>query len=307
MKYHKPVMLNESVEGLNIQPGKTYVDATFGGGGHAQKILEKLDGGRLIAFDQDEDARDNTFDDERLIFVKGNFRYLRNYLKYYQAFPCDGILADLGISSHQIDNPGRGFSTRYDGPLDFRMNTSQSFTGEDLVNDYDFDDLVYALKNYGEIKNAKALAKGIIKARQNERLNSIEQLKKHVEKYAQRNMEYKYLARVFQAIRIEVNQEMQALEQLLRDVPEALKPGGRLVVISYHSLEDRMVKNMIKTGNLEGNLDKDFYGNVRKPLEAINRKPITPSEEETENNPRARSAKLRIAQKVDYEKTEKEK
>ena len=307
MKYHNPVMLNESVEGLNIQPGKTYVDATFGGGGHAQKILEKLEGGRLIAFDQDEDARDNTFDDERLIFVKGNFRYLRNYLKYYQAFPCDGILADLGISSHQIDNPERGFSTRYDGPLDFRMNTSQSFTGEDLVNDYDFDDLVYALKNYGEIRNAKALAKGIINARQNERLNSIEQFKKHVEKYAQRNMEYKYLARVFQVIRIEVNQEMQALEQLLRDVPEALKPGGRLVVISYHSLEDRMVKNMIKTGNLEGNLDKDFYGNVRKPLEAINRKPITPSEEETEKNPRARSAKLRIAQKVDYEKTEKEK
>ncbi|MCF8218414.1 MAG: 16S rRNA (cytosine(1402)-N(4))-methyltransferase RsmH [Bacteroidales bacterium] len=304
MNYHKPVLLDESVEGLNIQPGKTYIDVTYGGGGHAKKILEKLEGGQLIAFDQDEDARGNWIEDERLIFVKGNFRYLKNYLKYYQAFPCDGILADLGISSHQIDDPARGFSTRYDGPLDFRMNTDQQFTGEDLVNDYSPGDLMFVLKNYGEIKNAKALAKGIVKAREEERLSTIEQFKKLVEKYAPRYSEHKYLAKVFQAIRIEVNQEMQALKQMLMDVSGVLKPGGRLVVISYHSLEDRLVKNLIRAGNLEGTLDKDFYGNVKKPFEAINRKPIVPSEEEIARNPRARSAKLRIAQKVENDKEE---
>ncbi len=296
--YHRPVLLKESVEGLNIQPGKTYVDLTFGGGGHSKKILEMMDGGTLIAFDQDVDAHRNAIEDERLILVQGNFRYLKNYLKYYSAWPCDGILADLGISSHQIDDPERGLSVRFEGPLDFRMNKSRELTGEDVLNEYDEDQLKVMLKEYGEVKNAGALAKGILKARSEQRLSSTGQFKKVVEKYAPPRAEQKYLARVFQAVRIEVNREMEALEEMLMAAVEALKPGGRLVVISYHSLEDRMVKNLIRSGNTGGRIEKDFFGNVQKPLLAVNRKVIIPSAEEVEENPRARSAKLRIAQKI---------
>ncbi|MCF8331829.1 MAG: 16S rRNA (cytosine(1402)-N(4))-methyltransferase RsmH [Bacteroidales bacterium] len=295
--YHKPVLVEESVEGLNISPDKIYVDVTFGGGGHAKKILERLEGGRLIAFDQDEEALANRHMDERLIMVKGNFRYLKNYLKYYGAYPCDGIIADLGISSHQIDDPGRGFSTRFDGPLDFRMNTSQEYTAGELLNTIDMRSLVMVLSSYGEIQNAKSLARGIVEARKKERFKTIGQFKELLEKYAPQKNRLKYFARVFQAIRIEVNQEIYALEDFLLAIPDALKPGGRLSVISYHSLEDRLVKNFIKAGNLTGDIQKDFYGNVHKPLHAVNRKVITPSEEEVNKNPRARSAKLRIAQK----------
>ena len=226
--YHKPVLLEQSTDGLNIRPGKIYVDVTFGGGGHTKKILEKLEGGRLIAFDQDEDAWANRPEDERLTMVKGNFRYLKNYLKYFEAYPCDGILADLGISSHQIDEPGRGFSTRFDGPLDFRMDTSQKYTGEDLLNTMDVGGLVRIFSRYGEVKNAKSLARGIIEERQNERFRTIGQLKEVLAKFAPVKTRHKYFAKVFQAIRIEVNQEIQALEDFLRAVPEALSPGGRL-------------------------------------------------------------------------------
>jgi 16S rRNA (cytosine1402-N4)-methyltransferase len=295
--YHKPVLLDESVEGLDVRPGGVYVDVTFGGGGHSRKILEMLDGGKLIAFDQDADAGRNLIDDDRLVLVKANFRYLKNFLKYYNAYPCDGILADLGISSHQIDDPARGFSTRYDGPLDFRMNVSQKFSGEDMVNDYDAEKMAKVFRDYGEVKNAWPLAKGIVKAREEERLTTIARFREVVEGFAPKKAEHKYLAKVFQAVRIEVNQEMQALEDMLMAAAEVLKPGGRLSVISYHSLEDRLVKNLIKAGNLQGKLQKDFYGNVLKPLEAVNRKLIVPSEEEIKENPRARSAKLRIAEK----------
>ncbi|MFO8086470.1 MAG: 16S rRNA (cytosine(1402)-N(4))-methyltransferase RsmH [Bacteroidales bacterium] len=297
--YHRPVLLEESVSGLNIQPGKTYVDVTFGGGGHSKKILDMLAGGRLIAFDQDEQALANRIDDERLILVKGNFKYLKNYLKYYQAYPCDGILADLGISSHQIDRAERGFSTRFDGPLDFRMNREHDFSGKQLLNEYSDDQLKRVFFHYGEIKNATALARMIVKYRKQKQLETIGQLKSILEPFAPRGVEYKYFAKVFQAIRIEVNQEMEALEQFLAAVPDALKPGGRLSVIAYHSLEDRAVKNFIKAGNLQGQLQKDFYGNVQRPLEPLYRKVIKPTEKEIAENPRARSAKLRIAQKVE--------
>ncbi|MFO8053963.1 MAG: 16S rRNA (cytosine(1402)-N(4))-methyltransferase RsmH [Bacteroidales bacterium] len=295
--YHNPVMLTETIDGLGIQAGKTYVDITYGGGGHAEKILEKLGKGRLIALDQDADALKNQINDERLVLIKGNFRYLKNYLKYYNAYPCDGILADLGISSFQIDCPERGFSTRYDGPLDFRMNKSASFTGEDLLNEYGQNELTRVFRQYGEVKNAPALAAGIIKSRGSERLRSVSQFKRVLSKYTPARSANKYLAKVFQAIRIEVNQEMQVLEDMLLQTPGALKPGGRLVVIAYHSLEDRLVKNLIRSGNLKGELQKDFYGEVHKPFNAVNNKPVVPSSLEIRDNPRARSAKLRVAER----------
>lgn len=296
--YHKPVLLDESVSGLNIQPGGVYVDVTYGGGGHSRKILDIMDGGKLIAFDQDRDASENYFNDVRLFFVDGNFRYLKNYLKYYDAYPCDGILADLGVASHQIDDPERGFSTRFDGPLDLRMDKRQEFSARELINSYEFEELSRVLKNYGEIKNARAVARAIIRARSEKTLANTGQLKEVISKFSSPQIRQKFLAKVFQAIRIEVNQEMKVLEEFLSATPEALKPGGRLSVISYHSLEDRMVKNMIKAGNIQGEMVKDFYGNVQKPFHAINKKVIISSDEEIKNNSRARSARLRIAEKI---------
>lgn len=295
--YHKPVLLEESINGLNIRPGGIYVDVTFGGGGHSSRMLQVMKGGKLIAFDRDADTRENIIDDRRLIMVDGNFRYLKNYLKYFNAYPCDGILADLGVSSHQINDPKRGFSTRFDGPLDFRMNEQQSFSGEELLNTYPFEKMTEIFKQYGELRNARAIANAICKAREENRLTHTGQLKEIVEKLAPAKTKQKFWAKVFQAIRIEVNQELDALKDMLEASADVLKTGGRLVVIAYHSLEDRIIKNMVKTGNTQGIVNKDFYGNILKSFEAVNKNIITASGEEIRENPRARSAKLRIAKK----------
>lgn len=296
--YHKPVLLEESLEALKISPGKTYVDLTYGGGGHSAGILERLDGGRLIAIDQDSDALANKLNDKRLTMIKGNFRFLKNYLRYYDAWPCDGILADLGISSWQIDNPRRGFSIRYDGPLDFRMNRNQQLTGEYVLNVYSVEELARMFRDYGEIRGAGKLAGAIGTYREKQPLKNINQLARLAGKLSPERLRSKYLAKVFQAVRIEVNQEMDALKTMLNQTASALKPGGRLVVIAYHSLEDRMVKNMVRAGNVHGKLEKDFYGNVKAPFKKVNNKVITPSEEEVSKNPRARSARLRIAERL---------
>ncbi len=296
--YHQPALLHECIEGLRINPSGIYADLTFGGGGHSGEILQKLNaGGRLIAFDQDEDAIGNTIEDERFILLTENFRYIKNFLRLHKALPLDGILADLGISSHQIDTPDRGFATRYEGPLDMRMARKQANTAADLINNYPEEKLKSVFKLYGEIANARQLAYKIVQARTNP-ITTTSELKEAIKSCLPYKNEYKYLAQVFQAIRIELNDEMGALQAMLKQSADVLKPGGRLVVISYHSLEDRLVKNFIKSGNFEGELEKDFYGNIISPLTSITRKPITPSTAELENNPRSRSAKLRIAQKV---------
>jgi len=293
--YHKPVMLSESIEGLNIRPDGVYVDLTFGGGGHTGEILRSLDaGGKLIAFDQDEDARRNMPDDPRFILVDQNFRYMINFLRYFRAIPVDGILADLGISSHHIDDPARGFATRFDGPLDMRMNRKQELTAARVLNTYSEERLRNLFMRYGEIGNARQLAAVIVNGRVSP-LSTVEELKYIIKPMVPKKIEHKYLAQVFQAIRIEVNDELGALKTMLRQVPKALKPGGRFVVISYHSLEDRLVKNFIRCGNFDGEPQKDFFGNISSPLEAVNRKAVLPGEEELEQNPRSRSAKLRIA------------
>jgi 16S rRNA (cytosine1402-N4)-methyltransferase len=296
--YHQPALLQECIEGLSINPSGIYADLTFGGGGHSRGIIEKLDAkGRLIAFDQDEDALSNAIDDERFTLANENFRYLKNFLRLYNAFPLDGILADLGISSHQIDTPNRGFATRFDGPLDMRMGRKQGVTAAQMINSYPEERLYSVFKLYGEISNARLLAAKIIEGR-TKPINTTNELKEAIKPCTPLNYENKYLAQVFQAIRIEINDEMGALQAMLKQCADVLKPGGRLVIISYHSLEDRLVKNYIKTGNFEGEVEKDFFGNKLTSLISVTRKPITPSESEIKNNPRSRSAKLRIAQKI---------
>lgn len=293
-------MLKECIEGLNIKPEGVYVDLTFGGGGHSKVILEKLNGGHLYAFDQDQDAKMNAqqIKNSSFTFIEGNFRYLKRYLKMYGVQAVDGILGDLGVSSHQIDDAERGFSTRFDAELDMRMDRSASKTAKEVVNQYSQEELHRILGMYGEVRNAKTLAAAIVAARVNAEIKTVDDLKRILNKYAKRGKENKYYAQVFQSIRIEVNEELKALEEVLEQSTEMLKPGGRLVIMSYHSLEDRLVKSYVQKGKITGEVEKDFYGNVIKPLEAVTRKPVTASEEEIKENNRARSAKLRIAEKL---------
>lgn len=299
MEYHVPVLLSESMEGLAIRPDGVYVDATFGGGGHSRAILQHLrEGGRLIGFDQDADASNNVPDDSRFTFVGENFRYLKNYLRLHGVRRIDGLLADLGVSSHQFDEAGRGFTFREDGPLDLRMDQRQEITAADLVNTLNESDLASLLHLYGELPNAGAMAKAIVRTREQEAIAGTLALRNAVQRLLPRGAENKYLAMLFQALRIEVNGEMEALKALLNQATEMLNPGGRLVVISYHSLEDRLVKNMMKTGNVEGNLKKDFYGNPLVPLRPVNHKVTIPGPEEQKCNNRSRSAKLRVAEKL---------
>ena len=296
--YHVPVLLNESVEGMNLQPGGIYVDVTFGGGGHSKEILRRMDeDSHLYSFDQDEDAEKNIVDDNRFTFVRSNFRYLYNFLRYYEVEQVDAVLADLGVSSHHFDDSERGFSFRFDGKLDMRMNKRSGMTAADVVNTYDEERLANIFYLYGELKNSRKLASVIVKARNNQPIVTIGDFLDLVKPLFGREREKKELAKVFQALRIEVNQEMEALKEMLQAATEMLKPGGRLVVITYHSLEDRMVKNMMKTGNIEGKSTQDFFGNVQTPFKLINNKVIVASDDEVSRNPRSRSAKLRIAVK----------
>ncbi|MGB3849625.1 MAG: 16S rRNA (cytosine(1402)-N(4))-methyltransferase RsmH [Tunicatimonas sp.] len=301
MTYHQPVLRDETVSALVHNPAGTYLDLTFGGGGHSRAILNLLAGGQLLAFDQDPDAAANAEGLDAvgsdLTFVAANFRHVARYLRLYGIKTVDGILADLGVSSHQFDVPDRGFSTRFEAELDMRMNPAASRTAQQVLNTYSEAELHRILGMYGEVRNARTLAQALVSARVAQPLRTVEDLKKVLSRLAPRGRTSKYYAQVFQALRIEVNEELEALREMLLVAPTLLKPGGRLAVISYHSLEDRLVKNLIQTGNLTGTVEQDFYGNVIKPLEAINRKPITPSPEELEQNPRARSAKLRIAEK----------
>lgn len=299
MSYHNPVLLKESVDGLNIGEGGTFVDVTFGGGGHSKEILERLDTeGKLFGFDQDKDAEANSLEDERFELVKQNFRYLKNYLKFYRAVPVDGVLADLGVSSHQFNEGERGFSIRFDGPLDMRMNQGIDLTAAKIVNEYDEQDLIRIFKEYGEVKNARSLVSEIVGRRESGDILTTQDLMEVIEVCVPERIKNKYLAQVFQALRIEVNDELAALREMLEQSYEVLKPGGRLSVITYHSLEDRLVKNFIKKGKFEGELEKDFYGNPQLKFKQVNRKPILPTAEEIKNNNRARSAKLRIAEKL---------
>ena len=298
--YHRPVMLKECIEALQIDPEGIYVDVTFGGGGHSMKILEQLKGGRLIAFDQDEDARQQAdqIKSRSFTFCQTNFMYMKRYLKLNGVTQVNGILADLGISSHQIDSPARGFSTRFDGPLDMRMDQTQSQTAADVLNDYSEDQLHKLFGMYGELKNAKTAARMVAQQRVNKSFARTEDLKAALQSIAPRGKENKYFAQVFQALRIEVNTEMKALEDFLHQCGEVMAPGGRLVVMSYHSLEDRMVKNYMIKGKVFGEVEKDFYGNEIKPFQTVGRKPVEATEEEVAGNSRARSAKLRIAEKI---------
>jgi 16S rRNA (cytosine1402-N4)-methyltransferase len=296
--YHTPVMLQECIEALNIRKDGTYVDVTFGGGGHSREIMKHLgEGGRLLAFDQDADAQQNAIDDERFELVDQNFRFLKNFCRLHGAIPVDGILADLGVSSYQFDQAERGFSIRFDAELDMRMNQASDLSAKEVVNTYAEADLHRIFGIYGEIQNAKSLAKTIVTARLNAPINTVADLKNAIGGLIPRGKENKYLAQVFQALRIEVNQELEALKDFLIQSAEVLVSGGRLVVMSYHSLEDRLVKNFIAKGKFSGEVVKDLYGNDQKPLDAVSRRAITASEEEIKNNNRARSAKLRIAVK----------
>jgi 16S rRNA (cytosine1402-N4)-methyltransferase len=299
--YHTSVMLHECIDGLRIDPAGTYVDVTFGGGGHSKAILAKLGPeGRLFSFDQDPDAWEQAekIEDERLTLITANFRYLEKYLRLHRVKQVDGILADFGVSSFQLDAPERGFSIRFDGPLDMRMGPSASMTAAELLNGYSATELQRILGMYGEVKNARTLAQAIIQARTRKPLETTQEFKEILNKLAPKHREFKYFAQVFQAIRIEVNQELAVIEEFLAQAPTVLKPEGRLVVMSFHSLEDRLVKNFIKAGNVEGKEDKDLFGVVHRPLESVIRKPITASEKELKINPRSRSAKLRIASKI---------
>ena len=307
--YHVPVLLKESVDGLNIQSGGVYVDVTFGGGGHSSEILSRLDEqAHLYSFDQDADAEQNVMrsevgaerrfvDDPRFTFVRSNFRYLKNWMRYYGVESIDGLLADLGVSSHQFDDESRGFSFRFDAQLDMRMNKRAGKTAADIVNDYDEEALANLFYLYGEIKQSRRLAAAVVKARSQQRIATTQDLLGILEPIFKREREKKDLAKVFQALRIEVNHEMDALKEMLKSATELLKPGGRLSVITYHSLEDRIVKNIMKTGNVEGKRIQDFYGRIETPFTLINNKVIVPSENEQQENPRSRSAKLRIAEK----------
>lgn len=307
--YHVPVLLKESVDGLNIQSGGVYVDVTFGGGGHSSEILSRLDEqAHLYSFDQDADAEQNVMrsevgaerrfvDDPRFTFVRSNFRYLKNWMRYYGVESIDGLLADLGVSSHHFDDESRGFSFRFDAQLDMRMNKRAGKTAADIVNDYDEEALANLFYLYGEIKQSRRLAAAVAKARSQQRIATTQDLLGILEPIFKREREKKDLAKVFQALRIEVNHEMDALKEMLKSATELLKPGGRLSVITYHSLEDRIVKNIMKTGNVEGKRIQDFYGRIETPFTLINNKVIVPSENEQQENPRSRSAKLRIAEK----------
>lgn len=296
--YHVPVMLDESIELLDIRPGGTYVDVTFGGGGHSRGILERLsDGGRLFAFDQDRDARRNLPDDPRLVFVESNFRFMRGWLRCHGVERVDGILADLGVSSHHFDTRERGFSFRFDAPLDMRMNQRARLSAADVVNRYETGKLIRIFRDYGELDAPHRIAGCIERVRRERPLASISDLIEAVAPVTPRGADSKFLAKLFQAIRIEVNGEMDALEMMLEQALRVLRPGGRLVVITYHSLEDRLVKNFMRSGNFTGKPEKDFYGRPRTPWELVVRKAIVPSAEETERNPRSRSAKLRAAEK----------
>ena len=295
--YHVPVLLEESVSGLNIDPDGVYLDLTFGGGGHSREILKRLKDGCLISFDQDSDALANVPDDSRFIFVNHNFRYLRNFLRYGGYDEADGILADLGVSSHEFDEAGRGFSFRFDAELDMRMNQRSRLKATDILNTYSEENLIRIFRNYGEVDNVRRLVDLIVNARTGKMITRSEEFLQVIAPCVPKQKEKKYLAQVYQALRIEVNGELEALEDMLKEAERALRPGGRLVVITYHSLEDRIVKNFLKSGNFEGKVEKDFYGHVKRNFELVNRKVIVPSEEEIERNPRARSAKLRIAEK----------
>ena len=296
--YHVPVLLEESIDGLNLKKGGIYVDVTFGGGGHSKEILRRMDKScKLYSFDQDEDAERNIVHDERFTFVRSNFRYLKNFLKYYGIEEVDGILADLGVSSHHFDDSERGFSFRFDGKLDMRMNKRAGMTAADILNNYDEEKLADIFYLYGELKNSRKLASVIVKRRNIKPFDTIGDFLETVKPLYGKEREKKEMAKVFQALRIEVNQEMEALKEMLYSATEMLKPGGRLSVITYHSLEDRMVKNIMKTGNIEGKMEQDFFGNVKTPYKTINNKVIVPDDDEIETNPRSRSAKLRIAEK----------
>lgn len=297
--YHVPVMLKESIDGMDIHPDGTYVDVTFGGGGHSGEILSRLsERGKLLSFDQDEDAEKNIVNDKRFTFVRSNFRYLTNFLRYHNIEKVDAILADLGVSSHHFDDSERGFSFRFDGALDMRMNKRAGVTAADVVNMYEEERLADIFYLYGELRNSRRLASAIVRERSKHKIRTIGELLTVIKPLFAREREKKELAKVFQALRIEVNKEMEALKEMLLSATEALKPGGRLVVITYHSLEDRLVKNLIRTGNVEGKQEQDFFGNRRMLFRPVSNKVITPTPEETERNPRSRSAKLRVAVKL---------
>ncbi len=298
MVYHVPALLDESIEGLNISSDGVYVDVTFGGGGHSLQILERLGAGRLIAFDQDEDAAANVPADERLLFLNQNFRFLRNNLRYNGIDQVDGIIADLGVSFHQFDVPGRGFTFRQDAPLDMRMNRSAFTTAADLLNGLDEEALANIFYKYGELTNSRRIAREIVKVRLTRPIRTVNDLVDATGALAPQGQQHKFYARLFQSLRITVNHEIDYLKEMLGQVPGVLKKGGRLVVITYHSLEDRLVKNFMKTGNFEGMEEKDFYGNLITPFRLVTRRGITPGEEEVARNNRSRSARLRIAEKI---------
>jgi len=299
MGYHKPVLLNESIEGLYIKPKGSYVDLTFGGGGHSLQVLNKLGkNGRLVVFDQDQDASANVPGDKRITFVGANFRFLKHFLRYHAIDKVDGILADLGISSHQIDQPERGFSFKAEAALDMRMDVRMRRSASKLLNDLPREELVRIFRSYGELRNAGALATAIVNERQERSLETTGDLERTLKRFIPKHHPSKFLARVYQALRIEVNREMESLGEMLMQTAGCLNEGGRLVVITYHSIEDRLVKNYMRSGNLEGKIEKDFYGNVQTPWKRVNRNVIIPSEEEIKENNRARSAKLRIAERT---------
>jgi 16S rRNA (cytosine1402-N4)-methyltransferase len=297
-KYHDPVLLDECLDGLNLQPKGIYVDVTFGGGGHSRAIVSKLDEGHLYAFDQDDDALENEMGDDRFTLIHANFRDLKNSLRMYGVKEIDGLLADLGVSSHQFDVPDRGFSIRFDANLDMRMDQNSDLNAAKILNAYEQDELRNILKLYGELKRPGTIARVIYEAKAERPIETVQQLKELLKPYAPKMQENKFFAQVFQALRIEVNDELNALQEMLMQAQDILKPGGRLVVISYHSLEDRLVKNLIQKGNFEGELEQDFYGNKLLSFKKISRKPILPTEQEIQRNNRARSAKLRVAEKL---------